>query len=71
MVAFTEKSPNVMSSKYIDIMLKNRNQNWISRIEKIAKAKPTFFGVGAAHLGGQDGVITLLRKAGFTVEAVN
>lgn len=71
MVAFTEKSPNVMSSKYIDIMLKNRNQNWISRIEKIAKAKPTFFGVGAAHLGGQAGVIALLRKAGFSVEAVN
>ena len=71
MVAFTEKSPNVMTSKYSDLLLKNRNQNWISRIEKIAKAKPTFFGVGAAHLGSQQGVIALLRKAGFTVEAVN
>lgn len=71
MVAFTEKSPNVMTSKYSDILLKNRNQNWISRIDKIAKAKPTFFGVGAAHLGGQQGVIVLLRKAGFKVEAVN
>lgn len=71
MVAFTEKSPNVMTSKYSDIMLKNRNQNWISRIEKIAKGKPTFFGVGAAHLGGKEGVIALLRKASFTVEAVN
>jgi uncharacterized protein len=71
MLAFTEKSPNVMTSKYSDILLKNRNQNWISRIEKIAKSKPTFFGVGAAHLGGKEGVIALLRKAGFTVEAVN
>ena len=70
MVTFTEKSPNAMTSKYGDVLLKNRNQNWISRITTIAKNKPTFFGVGAAHLGGKEGVIALLRKAGFTVEAV-
>jgi uncharacterized protein YbaP (TraB family) len=71
MVAFTEKSPNVMTSKYSDILLKNRYINWISRIDQIAKSKSTFFGVGAAHLGGEQGVIVLLRKAGFKVEAVN
>lgn len=70
MVSFTEKSANVMTSKYSDLLLKNRNQNWISRMTTIAKNKPTFFGVGAAHLGGKEGVIALLRKAGFTVEAV-
>lgn len=70
MVAYTEKSANVMTSKYSDVLLKNRNQNWISRMTTIAKNKPTFFGVGAAHLGGKEGVIALLRKAGFTVEAV-
>jgi uncharacterized protein YbaP (TraB family) len=71
MIAFTEKSANVMTSKYSDVLLKNRNQNWISRMTKIATEKPTFFGVGAAHLGGKEGVIALLRKAGYTVEAVN
>jgi uncharacterized protein YbaP (TraB family) len=70
MVTFTEKSPNAMTSKYGDLLLKNRNQNWISRMTTIAKNKPTFFGVGAAHLGGKEGVIALLRKAGFTVEAL-
>jgi len=70
MVTLTEKSPNAMTSKYGDVLLKNRNQNWISRMTTIAKNKPTFFGVGAAHLGGKEGVIALLRKAGFTVEAV-
>ena len=70
MVTFTEKSPNAMTSKYGDVLLKNRNQNWISRMITIAKNKPTFFGVGAAHLGGKEGVIALLRKAGCTVEAV-
>lgn len=70
MVTFTEKSPNTMTSKYSDVLLKKRNQNWISRMTTIATNKPTFFGVGAAHLGGKNGVIALLRKAGFTVEAV-
>jgi hypothetical protein len=27
-----------------------------------------FFGVGAAHLGGVNGVINLLRGAGYSVE---
>ena len=71
MFDFTAKSENVMTSKYSDVMLSNRNNNWISRIDKIAKSKSTFFGVGAAHLGGEQGVIVLLRKAGFKVEAVN
>ena len=70
MVTFTEKSPNAMTSKYSDVLLKKRNQNWISRMTTIATNKPTCFGVGAAHLGGKNGVIALLRKAGFTVEAV-
>ncbi len=70
MIDFTKKSENVMTSKYFDVMLNDRNSNWISRITNIAKAKSTFFGVGAAHLGGEKGVIVLLRKAGFKVEAV-
>lgn len=67
---FTQKSENVMTSKYTDVMLNDRNKNWISRIDKIAKEKPTFFGVGAAHLGGEQGVVKLLRKAGYKVEIV-
>lgn len=53
-----------------DILLDNRNKNWIPKIEAIAKKSPTFFGVGAAHLAGENGVIKLLRKKGYTVEAV-
>ncbi len=44
-----------------------RNHNWIPVIEKMAMAKPTFFAVGAAHLPGENGVIELLRKAGYQV----
>jgi len=56
--------------KYEDIFLKNRNQNWIPIIAKMATEGTTFFAVGAGHLGGENGVITLLRKAGYEVSAV-
>lgn len=52
------------------VMLVERNHNWIGRIEKIAGEKSSFFAVGAGHLGGPDGVITLLRNAGYTVTPI-
>ena len=70
LLKYTEKSDNELTSGFMDDLLNNRNKNWIERIEKIVKAKPTFFGVGAAHLGGENGVIKLLRKKGYKVEAV-
>ncbi|MCU0467881.1 MAG: TraB/GumN family protein [Arcicella sp.] len=51
-------------------LLENRNENWIPRIAKIAKEKPTFFAVGAGHLGGEKGVVALLKKQGYSVKAV-
>jgi len=51
-------------------LLVTRNKNWISKIKTISKEKPTFFAVGAGHLGGKKGVIALLRNEGFTVKAV-
>ncbi|MBP9970851.1 MAG: TraB/GumN family protein, partial [Paludibacteraceae bacterium] len=32
--------------------------------------KSTFIAVGALHLPGKDGLINLLREAGYTVEQV-
>ena len=61
---------NPMYSEHNDVLLINRNNNWIPKIEKAVKEKPTFFGVGAAHLAGDNGVINLLRKKGYKVEAV-
>jgi len=64
-----QRNENILSRNE-DLFLKKRNQNWIPVISEVAKYKPTFFGVGAAHLAGENGVIRLLRKEGFTVEAV-
>jgi uncharacterized protein YbaP (TraB family) len=51
-------------------LLTNRNQKWIPKIKAFSKEKPTFYAVGAAHLGGQNGVIRLLMKEGFILKAV-
>lgn len=54
-----------------ELLLVNRNAAWIPTIEQAVKAKPTFVAVGAAHLGGEKGVIKLLRGKGYTVKAVH
>lgn len=56
--------------KYEEDLLINRNKNWIPKIAEMARKERIFIAVGAAHLGGETGVIRLLRQAGFTVEPV-
>lgn len=53
-----------------EILLFDRNKKWIPRMQKIMIEKPTLFAVGAAHLGGERGVISLLRKQGYLVRAM-
>lgn len=50
--------------------LTQRNENWIPVLEENMKMNSLFIAVGAAHLGGEKGVIELLKNAGYTVEAV-
>jgi uncharacterized protein YbaP (TraB family) len=54
-----------------DILLINRNRNWIPVMEKAMAAQPTFFAVGAGHLPGENGVIGLLKKSGYTITPVD
>jgi uncharacterized protein YbaP (TraB family) len=54
----------------MDLLLNQRNKNWIPVIMKKMEEKPTFFAVGAGHLVGEKGVITLLRKQGYTLTPI-
>ncbi|MDP5230287.1 MAG: TraB/GumN family protein [Cellulophaga sp.] len=51
-------------------MLDERNQNWIPQIGELSKENSVFYAVGAGHLGGEEGVISLLKGAGYTVTPV-
>ncbi|TAE21118.1 MAG: TraB/GumN family protein [Candidatus Kapaibacterium sp.] len=61
-------APNGMSNTtFEEIMLNERNRAWIPVMEGMMRSKITFFAVGAAHLAGEQGVVNLLRKRGFTL----
>ncbi len=59
-----------LEADFQENLVDQRNRNWIPLIEKIAAEAPAFIGVGALHLPGEQGVINLLRKQGYTVEPV-
>ena len=59
-----------MSPEDEDILLNNRNSNWIEMMPGMMTEQPTLFVVGAGHLCGEKGVLKLLEKAGYTVEGV-
>ena len=65
------ESENRLTSEFQELLLDKRNKSWIPVIETQMKKQPSFFAVGAAHLGGPSGVINLLRQAGYKVEPVN
>lgn len=53
-----------------DKILNDRNKRWIPQIKDYVTEGKTFIAVGAAHLGGDLGVIMLLRKQGYTLTPI-
>jgi uncharacterized protein YbaP (TraB family) len=53
-----------------NILFKKRNLKWIEKILEAIHEKSSFIAVGCRHLPGEDGLINLLRKMGYTVEPI-
>ena len=51
-------------------LIDSRNADWLTKMPAMMAGKATLFAVGAGHLPGDKGVLSLLRNAGYTVEAV-
>jgi uncharacterized protein YbaP (TraB family) len=50
-------------------LLVERNQQWLPKIEALfSRPSPAFVVVGAAHLIGPDGLLTVLKSKGYTIE---
>jgi uncharacterized protein YbaP (TraB family) len=63
--------PAQLGDKGLEVMLYQRNRNWIPKLEQLAAGgKPVFVAVGAGHLVGEQGVPALLRARGHTVTRV-
>ena len=48
-------------SNYTDILLFNRNENWVEKLKNLLPEKSILVAVGAGHLPGKKGCINLLR----------
>lgn len=59
-----------MSDGFSDALLIKRNKNWVPLLQKWMSENSIFVAVGAGHLPGEDGLISLLRKEGYRVESV-
>jgi uncharacterized protein len=56
--------------QYEDVLLTNRNRNWVVKLNTLLKDKALVIAVGAGHLPGDKGLINLLRKEGYTLTPV-
>jgi uncharacterized protein YbaP (TraB family) len=56
------------SDKYDDLLLNDRNKNWVKQLDTIMKRESVLVAVGAGHLIGENGLISLLKKEGYKVE---
>lgn len=56
--------------KYMNLLLYDRNRKWARILPELFSTQSLLVAVGAAHLPGDDGVIGLLRKQGYTVAPV-
>lgn len=54
----------------MDYMLKDRNIAWMKTLPELMKSRSQFIAVGAGHLPGENGLIALLQKQGYTVTPV-
>ena len=60
----------IMNKKIKSFILDQRNKNWVANMPEIMQKEAVFFAIGATHLSGKQGVINLLRKAGYQVKPI-
>lgn len=63
----------ITDNKFMDETTRNwmldfRNENWMKSIPGMMQKESVFMAVGAGHLPGDKGIISLLIKAGYTVK---
>lgn len=58
------------TSAFLDDLIGKRNNKWLPKIIEKSKNKSCFVAVGAGHLGGKDGLISLFQQAGFIVSPI-
>lgn len=64
----TKDDPSI--GGFTDILLYDRNTNWVKKLPELMEKEGLVVAVGAGHLPGKKGILNLLREAGYKVEPV-
>lgn len=64
------KKEDMGMERFTEILLYQRNINWVNKLKDLLPNNTLVIAVGAGHLPGERGVINLLKKAGYKVEPV-
>lgn len=58
------------SGNYNEMLILNRNKNWVNQLIPKLKTGNYFIAVGSGHLGGPEGLIRLLQKEGYQLHPI-
>ncbi len=64
---YSLKSEGGTTTEVQDVMINQRNENWVNQFPVITKNKTLLIAVGAGHLGGKAGLLNLLKEKGYQV----
>lgn len=59
-----------MDKEGIKKLITDRNENWVALLKTVVPEKSVLVAVGAGHLPGEKGILSLLKGLGFTVTPV-
>jgi len=68
MAVMTDATMGGDSEEVMDMLIYSRNRNWAEKLKAIMPERAALVCVGAGHLPGEQGLLQLLRNAGYTVE---
>lgn len=63
-------SDKALEQRFMNALVEERNQRMAKRLKPLFQKGGVFAAVGALHLPGDEGLLTLLRKQGLTVKPV-
>ena len=58
------------SEAQLESLLYSRNRNWVTKLQRMMPERACLVCVGSGHLPGEQGLLQLLRNAGYTVTPV-
>lgn len=67
---YSLKSDGGSTPELQDMMIYQRNRNWAAQFPEIAKDKQLLIAVGAGHLGGDKGLLNLLKEKGYSLRPI-